>query len=211
MYKAILFDLDGTLIDSSEGILAAVKETFDVLHIDPLSDDEIKSCIGPPIGETLQKLVGFSDSEKKEFYGVFRSLYKEKYLYRCEIYPGIISLLDELREKGSFVGIATNKRKDSTEDLLDHLAIVDRFDIVVAQDGVFIREKASMVAEAMDLLNVVKEDTVLIGDSISDLNAAKKAEIGFIGVRYGFGFKEDLDESYEFVGTVEELRSLLIG
>jgi len=134
MFKAVLFDLDGTLVDSSEGILNATKETLSRLGMAPPSDDEIKSCIGPPLGETLESIMRWSGSQKKEFYDVFRPIYRDKYVFQCKLYPGIEQLLIELQEKGVLVGIATNKRNDSTELLLQHLGIYGLFDTVIAQD-----------------------------------------------------------------------------
>ena len=125
MYKAVLFDLDGTIVDSSEGILNSSKETLSLLGIEVPPDGEIRSCIGPPIGETLEKVVGFSQSEKKRFYEVFRSLYKEKYLFQCSVYPGMIDLLKDLKKRNCHVGIATNKMIDTTKLLLDHLGVAD--------------------------------------------------------------------------------------
>ena len=75
MYKAILFDLDGTLVDSSEGILNAAKEAISRMGQEPPSDYEIKSCIGLPIGETLESIMKWNESQKEEFYNIFRPIY----------------------------------------------------------------------------------------------------------------------------------------
>jgi phosphoglycolate phosphatase len=210
MHKFVLFDLDGTLVDSSEGILEAVKETLGIMEIEPPTDDEIKSCIGPPIGDSLGVKFGYSSEDIKEFYNIFRPIYKNKHLFKCRLYPGIVPLLEELKSIGCLIGIATNKRKDSTAILLDRLAIADLFYIVIAQEIETTRNKSEMISEALDSLNIEKKDVVLIGDATSDLDAAEEAKIDFIGVRYGFGFKKPVNPPYEIVDTVEELRSLLI-
>ena len=210
MYKTVLFDLDGTLVDSSEGIVNAAKEALSRLGMNPPSDDEIKSCIGPPLGETLESIMGWSESEKKEFYDIFRPVYKDKYVFQCELYPGIEQLLKELKEKGILVGIATNKRKDSTESLLQYLEIDYLFDTVIAQDQQTIRNKKDMILDALKSLQSGKENAVMIGDSIGDLNAAKDAGVRFIGVHYGFGFKEEVEDNVEIVDSVDELKLLLL-
>ena len=210
MYKLVLFDLDGTLVDSSEGIINAVKETLINLKLEILPDEEIKSCIGLPIGEPLGKKYGWGDAEKKAFYDLFRPIYKNKYLFQCDPFPGIVPLLSDLKESGHLVGIATNKRKDSTELLLRHLEMADLFDIMVAQDQKQIRDKSDMILDALGVMRVCKEDSVLVGDSVSDLEAAEKAGICFIGVRYGFGFRESEGKGNKLVNTVEELRALLL-
>jgi phosphoglycolate phosphatase len=210
MYKAVLFDLDGTVVDSSEGILNSAKEALAELGMDVPSDDEIRSCIGPPIGETLEKVVGFSQLEKKRFYELFRSVYKDKYLFQCSLYPGMTELLKELRKSNCLLGIATNKRIDTTKLLLDQFGIIDLFDVVVSQDRNEIKNKSDMISDALLNLMVDRNDAVMIGDSQNDLDAAKGAGVSFIGVCYGFGFKEPIKEEIELVDSVEDLRDLLI-
>ena len=121
MLKAVLFDLDGTLVDSSEGILNASREALASLNISGVTDEDIKSCIGPPIGESLGRFLDFTESQKREFYDVFRPLYRDRYLFQCAVYPGIESLIKELKGRGLSVGVVTNKKKDSTSLLLDRL------------------------------------------------------------------------------------------
>lgn len=210
MYKLVLFDLDGTIIDSSEGLINAAKEALTNLKLEILPDEEIKSCIGLPIGEPLGKIYGWDDAEKKAFYDIFRPIYKNKYLFQCDPFPGMVPLLSELKESGHHIGIATNKRKDSTELLLDHLEITDLFDIVVAQDQKQIRDKSDMILDALEIMHICKEDSVLVGDSVTDLEAAEKAGICFIGVKFGFGFKESEEIEFKLVNTVKELRELLL-
>ena len=210
MFKTILFDLDGTLVDSSEGILNAAKEALSRLGMDPPPDDEIKSCIGPPLGETLESIMGWSETQKMEFYDIFRPVYKDKYVFQCELYPGIEQLLKELKEKGMLVGIATNKRKDSSESLLQYLEIDYLFDTVIAQDQQIIRNKSDMILDALKSLQLRKEDVVMIGDSIGDLNAARDAGVRFIGVHYGFGFKEEVEDDMEIADSVDDLKRILL-
>ena len=210
MFKAVLFDLDGTLVNSSEGILNATKETLFRLGMEPPSDDEIRSCIGPPVGETLQLIMKWSESQKKEFYEIFRPIYRDKYVFQCEIYPGILQLLEELKKRNLLVGIATNKRNESTDSLLRHLGIERIFDVVIAQDRKMIRNKADMILDALKLLQTDIDDTVMIGDSVGDYKAAQGVGVSFIGVRYGFGFKETIDEDIELVDSTEELLRLLL-
>jgi phosphoglycolate phosphatase len=153
--------------------------------------------------------MGWSGYQKKEFYSIFRPIYKDKYVFQCELYPGMMQLLNELNEKGMLVGIATNKRKDSTEPLLQYLKIDRLFDTVIAQDQNEIRNKTDMILDALKELRTDKEEAVMIGDTIGDLDAARDAGVDFIGVRYGFGFKERIEDDREFADSVDELKSLL--
>lgn len=209
MLKAVLFDLDGTLVDSSEGILNASREALVSLNITDVTDEEITACIGPPIGESLGQLMGFSDVQKREFYDIFRPLYRDKYLFQCALYPGIDSLIKELKSIGLLLGIVTNKKKDSTILLLDHLELSGLFDVVIAQDTV-VREKSLLIIKALDYLHVGKEEAVMVGDSTNDLDAAYGAGVDFIGVRYGFGLKKSLAEGIHVVDTVDQLKDSIL-
>ena len=210
MYKAVLFDLDGTIVDSSEGILKATKETLEKLGTDIPTDDQIRSCIGPPIGETLGTMLGFSEMDKTRFYEVFRPIYRDKYLFQCSLYPDVVSLLRELRINGCLIGIATNKRIDTTKLLLNHLGIIDLFDVIVAQDRDEIRNKSDMILDSLSNLKVECGNAVMIGDAQNDLDAAMNAGVDFIGVRYGFGFKNPIDNNIKLVDSIVDLSELLL-
>ena len=210
MHKAVLFDLDGTLVDSSEGILKAAREALDSLDINDVTDEQIRACIGPPIGESLSQVRGFSEEQKRQFYDVFRPTYRDKYLFQCSLYPGIVSLIEGLKGRGHVVGIVTNKKIDSTTLLLDHLGIASLFDVVVAQDNAVTKEKSSMIVHALEILKISKDEAVMVGDSNNDLDAAKGAGVSFIGVRYGFGLKETVCSDVLLVDTVDELKALFL-
>ena len=210
-YDAVLFDLDGTLIDSSEGILHAVKDTIRQLGYNQLPDDFIKSCIGPPIGDSIGSKVGYSRDQIDEFYKIFRPIYKDRYLNECTIYPGITSLLADLRRNGIVTAIATNKRVDYTIRLLKDIGLYPLFDSVNAMDMDAKKTKSDLINECIDgNPGIERKRFVMVGDTDNDLDAARKCHIDFIGVRYGFGFKESI-EGIPLADSAEELRDLLLG
>jgi len=92
---------------------------------------------------------------------------------------------------------------------LQHIGMSELFDVVIAQDRDSIRDKSNMILDALEALHVGKGESVMVGDSLSDLNAAKDAGVEFIGVRYGFGLKEPV-EGIKLVDTVDDLRSSLL-
>ncbi len=209
-YDVAIFDLDGTLIDSSVGIVHAVKDTIEQLGYDTLSDDFIKSCIGPPIGDSIGSKVGYTKEQIDDFYQIFRPIYKDKYLNECVIYPGINALLVDLREHGVITSIATNKRVDYTLKLLKDIGLFQLFDSVNAMDMDAKKKKSDLIT---DCINSNPEHDrnrfVMIGDTENDMNAAVECGVDVIGVRYGFGFKEPLD-GIQFANDAKELRDLLI-
>ena len=185
-------------------------DTIQELHLEPLSVEFIESCIGPPIGDSIGNRVGYTPEEIKRFYEVFRPLYKSKYLMECEVYPGIVDLLKDLRNKGIRTAIATNKREDYTKTLLDNLGLSQYFDYIEAMDMAGKLKKSDLIEICISKSACPKDDVVMIGDADSDLNAAKACGIDFIGVRYGFGFRTLENPDFTMAETIGEMRSLLL-
>jgi len=211
MTSAVIFDLDGTLIDSAPGIIKAAIDTLNELGYPQMSWDEIESCIGPPIGDSIGKKMGYTKDQIKEFYEVFRPLYKTKYLMECTIYPGIEDLLENLKELGFLLGVATNKREDYAKNLLDELDLTKYFNIICAMDMDSKSNKEDLIMNCINSLNARKENTTMIGDSENDHSAAIQCGVEFIAAMYGFGFKDHTPENCKTVYKVEELRPLLLG
>ena len=209
-YSLVIFDLDGTLIDSSEGIVHAVLDTIEELKLEPLSVEFIESCIGPPIGDSIGSRVGYTPDQIKLFYEVFRPLYKTKYLMECTVYPGIMNLLEDLKSKGIKTAIATNKREDYTKTLLDNLGLSKHLDYVEAMDMEGKLKKSDLINNCISKSGCSVKDAVMIGDADSDLNASKTCGVDFIGIRYGFGFRTIKNPEFTMVDTVEDLRTLLL-
>ena len=194
--RTVIFDLDGTLIDSAEGIVRATVEALEELGLEPMEGDVVKGLIGPPIGNSIARIRGYDDATRDMFFSRFRELYKTKHLMEAEIYPGIIDLLTALRESGCKTCIATNKREDYTADMLREFGIHDLFDSVRAQDDRNSRSKQSMITACMADTSSECADTFMVGDTEGDMNVAKAAGVRFIGVTYGFGFKIPEDVTY---------------
>ena len=187
--KALIFDLDGTIIDSSEGIINSAIDTIEILGLRPLSREFIKGCIGPPIGQSIGQKLGFTTELINSFNDVFREIYKNNHLFECVIYDGIIELLERVKIEGYLVGIATNKREDYTKILLERLGIDHYFDVVCAMDMMGVSTKEQIVNNCISKLGVKNDEILMVGDTVNDMDAATKCHINFVGVAYGFGFK----------------------
>ena len=208
-FSTAIFDLDGTLVDSSVGIVKAVKRTISELGLDELGTEEIKRCIGPPIGDSLGGMYGYSKDTIDHFYKVFRPIYRDEYLMDCQVYPGIEALLSNLRKNGYRLGVATNKREDYASLLLERIGISEYFDTIRAKDVDNKYTKKDLIRLCMEDVLSSPSETVMIGDTMDDLNAAAQASVVFIGVTYGFGFRKgQVDESY--ADSPEDLQRLLI-
>jgi len=200
MYRSVIFDLDGTLVDSSRGIIRATTEALETLGYPSMTSDEIRSLIGPPIGTAIVKSFGYDESEIPRFNNVFRDLYKNKYLMEAEIYSGITSLLECLKKK-CFLSVATNKRCDYTRTMLDNLNISHHFDAIEGSDFDGKLSKKDLIERCISAFEVSRPEIVMVGDTENDAFAAEECGIDFIGVLYGMGFDTSEDVPY---GTVAE-------
>lgn len=206
----MIFDLDGTLIDSSEGIVHAVLEALRNLRYPILDEGLIKSLIGPPIGKEIVKELDYGDEELKEFNAEFRHLYKTKYLMEAEIYPGIEGLLSRLSDQ-KFMAVATNKRIDYTLILMDGLGLSKYFDIIEGSDLEGRLEKHDLIDKCLESSGHLPSETVVVGDTAHDASAAKSCGLDFIGVTYGLGFKRPEDVPFGKVATsVPSLQEMLL-
>lgn len=186
-YKGIIFDLDGTLLDTAEGVLHSLRHTIDVLGYEPLPEEVMRTFIGPPVKHSLSAAYHLSESEASRATEIFRMRYKDHDLFKAAPYEGIIKLLSALKQKGLLVGVATLKRDDYAHSILEHFHISKYCDSICGSDFESRMGKADVLNKCIKELGLSGEDTVLIGDTGSDGNGAKEAGIDFIAVTYGFG------------------------
>lgn len=189
--KAILFDLDGTLLDTGEGIRHSVRYTLKKLGLPELSDDVIRKFVGPPIQNSLQMYAGLNAEESQYGANIFREFYKSQALYEARLYDEIIPLLVKLKESGFKIAVATYKREDYAIDLLKHFHIADYCDVIHGADNENKLTKADIVNLCCDELGVDKRYIVLVGDTIHDAKGAMIAGIKFCAVTWGFEFTDD--------------------
>jgi len=210
-YDAVIFDLDGTVIDSSEGIVHAAEETIHGLEYPEISREELISYIGPPIGNSIIARYGFDENELNRFNSLFRELYKNEHLMKVKIYSGVMNLLRDIRKK-AFVGIATNKRIDYTMTLLNNIGVSEMCDDIQGLDLEGKLEKKNLIENCIGASGVKdRSKIVVVGDTETDMYAAKECGVNFIGVTFGFGFKKKEDVTYGCAAEdVKSLRDILL-
>lgn len=195
-YKAVLFDLDGTLIDTSAGVIDCIKLTIEKLNLEPLSMEDIIKFIGPPLQNSFKDICHLDDTMVDLAVKTFRSFYVGDNLFNVKIYEGIFELLEYLKSQNIKIAVATYKQETFAKTLLEHVGISKYCDYIYGSDPQGILTKADIVKKCIQSFSEDKSNVVLIGDSHFDAIGSKNANVDFIGVTYGFGFKSkhDVDE-----------------
>lgn len=186
-YKGIIFDLDGTLLDTAEGVLASVRHTIDTLGYKPLSEKVLRTFIGPPVKRSLSAAYHLSEEEAEQATAIFREQYKNYDLLRAVPYAGIETLLKRLKEAGFLLGVATLKREDYAYTILEHFQLAPCFDSICGSDFASKMQKSDVLKKCLHELSITEKEAVLIGDTTSDSMGAKEINMDFIAVAYGFG------------------------
>lgn len=188
-YQHILFDLDGTLIDSAPAILASFREAFAQTGIAPVRSID-DSIIGPPLKETLQLLADSTDATLiGQLEAAFKASYDSEGYKATAAYAGVGALLAELAGAGLTLSIATNKRIHPTRLILEHLGWLDHFAHIYALDLFTPRlpDKAAMIARLLADRNIPQQAAIYIGDRSEDGESADANALPFIAVTWGYG------------------------
>lgn len=215
-YSYLLFDLDGTIIDSSEGIINCVKYALDDAGLAYPPDEKLLGFIGPPLVEGFQSVTGMNEQDALAATIKYRERYETEGLYECQLYEGISSLIKDLHEKGYHICLATSKPELFARRILEHFELINYFDEIVGAtfDGK-INAKDTVIREMFKRLALTddrKAETIMIGDRKHDILGAKACGIDSLGVYYGFapaGEHEVCGADY-IVDTVEDLRRFFL-
>ena len=215
-YKFLLFDLDGTLTDSEEGIINCVRYGLQSCGFKIPEYETLRAFIGPPLVVSYQELCGLSYEDTEAAILKYRERYSEKGIFENKVYDGIPELLYDLNNAGYRLALATSKPEIFARRILSHFNIADAFEAVAGSS--IEREdetKADMILLAMKRLGLEeydKADVLMIGDRKHDILGAKKCGVSVLGVQYGYAPKgELLDYGVDIVAeSVSELREILL-
>ena len=213
MLKLLIFDLDGTLADTSQDITDALNYALKPLGVRTYSVEETKAMVGSGISRLIESLVpAQSDSEKEagaKARAVARFLehYDNHLIDNTLLYPGVKDTLSRLgRYKKA---VLSNKREKYSRQILNDLGVLEYFDLVWGSDSV--REKKPSPVPILDLMNAIgvsNEETAIIGDSNYDIEAGRAAGIKTVGVTYGFRSREFLKDADTIVDRFEDLLTI---
>ena len=209
MIKNIFFDLDGTIINSEEGVLEGIRLALKKFGYEVPEYSTLRKCIGPPFSYSFPNILGVKDEDFEDAVKCYRKFYDSDGIYRCKVYEGIEDLLKALVNRGYSLNICSSKPEVACKKLLAHLGIDKYFsDIVGATLDGRIETKEQVIDECFARAPwKKKEETVLIGDTKYDALGAFEKGISCIGITWGFGTKEELVNAHaiEAFDTCQEV------
>ena len=220
MYQYLLFDLDGTLTDSAEGITKCVQYALEKLGIIETDTEKLKVFVGPPLQESFQQVYGFDEETTKQAIVYYRERFKPIGMFENSVYEGIPEMLKKMKAEGKINLIASSKPETFVKTILEHFDIAKYFDIIVGASMDNSRNtKEAVIEEALSQLKSTDQygqysddKCVMVGDRKYDINGAKFFGLRSIGVSYGFAPEGELQEAGAdvVVDTVEELTQVLL-
>ena len=185
----VIFDLDGTLIDSAPSILKSVQSAFEAVGLRPTKELE-PGLIGPPLAETISNLLGNQDAHRlSEVVECFKSHYDESGYRKSLVYEGVPDMMDTMSRQGVRLLVATNKRIRPTLKIMAHLDWAHRFDGVYALDYFDppLGKKSEMLGRLLVDPGLDANELIYVGDRLEDALAAQENGIPFILVTWGYG------------------------
>jgi len=213
-YRYLLFDLDGTVTDSEEGILNSVRYCLAYYKINPPDDKLLKKFIGPPLVQSLKDHYAFDSEKATRAVKVYREYFRKKGMYENKLYPGIASLLKSLQEKGKINILATAKPTYYAKKILRNFKIATYFREIIGSnlDGSRM-EKKDIIRHILDRYpEIPVEKFIMIGDRMHDIEGALHHKMDSVWVRYGYGDDEEMQPySPTYIAeSVKDLEKLLL-
>lgn len=213
MKKYLLFDLDGTLTDPEKGITKAVQLALAHFGIQVEDRTRLRPFIGPPLWDQFMEW-GLSREQADEAVRVFREYYVKKGVYENREYPGIREMLESLRRAGFRLYVATSKPESTAGIVMEYFGLTDQFVYVAGSDleGTRVR-KADVIRYLLEKEKICDlSQAVMIGDRKHDVLGAKETGLDSVGVLYGYGDREELEQAGAgyIAATVKELEEYLL-
>lgn len=188
----VLFDLDGTLTDSAEGVIRSAQYMQEKMGIEKWADEDLKFIVGPPLMKTFTEDFAMDAETAETALAYFRERYTTVGLFENRLYPGIEAMLAALREKGKRLAVATSKKEETAVRILEHFGVAKYFEIIGGDNRAAGRDnKAKVIAYVLEQMRAEKHDVVMVGDRKFDVEGAHAMGIPCVAVEYGYGDREE--------------------
>lgn len=195
MYRAILFDLDGTLTQSGEGITKSVQYALEKLGKPEPDLKKLEVFVGPPLLQQFMKYAGLDEETAVKAVEYYRERYTDVGIFENCPYPGVEEMLEGLKRKGYILAVASSKPERFVRRILDHFHLTGYFQEIVGSEMNGGRtSKAEVIEEALSRLHMsgCRKDVIMVGDKEHDVLGAREAGISCVAVSYGYGTEEEL-------------------
>ena len=212
-WSAVLFDLDGTIVDSASDITASLAHMFGAMGLPVPSDDVLRSYVGPPLLDSLRMTAGFAEADAWRALNVYRDHYVDHVL-NSPVFPGVAGVLERLHAAGVPIALATSKPESMARAVLDHAGLSQYFTVIAgATEDEERSTKADVVAEALRRLRargIDTTDSVMVGDRGYDTLGAAANGVPTILVEWGYGSPAEAGDAMAVVHSTDQLRNLLL-
>ena len=187
----ILFDLDGTLIDSTEAILESFHNSFDVFGVQHADDEAIKALIGHPL-DVMYRELGVEEGRVWDFVQTYKEHYRDISTQKTQLLPSAKEAVEKANDFAS-LGIVTTKTGKYSQILMEHFGLMDKFDVLIGREHVENpKPHPEPILKALEAFDTTNKEIYMIGDTRMDMLSAKNAGIKSIGVTSGYDNKEEL-------------------
>ncbi len=194
-YKYVLFDLDGTIIDSGKSIIAATEYALDKMSKPVPELSVLRKFIGPPLIESFMRYTGMTHAEAERAMAEYRYYYNDMGgIFDCDVYDGVEEMLKELLAEGKTLAVATTKPITPSNRILEHFGLAEYFTFVAGDTDECTRSaKSDVIAYCLESLGSPNiEEVLMVGDREYDIIGANQNGMDSVGVLYGFGSEEEL-------------------
>lgn len=190
----ILFDLDGTLTDSAEGIVRSAQYMQEKMGMPIWQAEDLHFMVGPPLRESFRDGFGMNETQIEQGILYFRERYFSVGLFENAVYDGIKETLQTLCDMGKRLAVATSKHQSTALRILEHFGLTEYFEIIGGDDNTSTRNtKAKVIAYVMEEMQADPKDIIMVGDRKYDIEGAHEMGISAIGVLYGYGSMEEFN------------------
>ena len=190
--QCVIFDLDGTLLDTSPGIMESVRYAAEKLGYPPLTEEQLLSFIGPPLKDSFVRCYDCGMPQAEELTAAYREHYREGALLNAKPYDGMETLLEALKQRGLCAAVATGKPQAFSERILRHFGLERFFRVIHGSDMEGKLKKSDLIRLCAEDTGIPRDQCVMVGDSEHDARGAREAGVPFIGVSYGFGNRDEM-------------------
>lgn len=205
--RAVFFDLDGTLVDSLEDLTDAVNHIRDAFSRPPLTTAAVREKVGKGSRNLVQQVLpGLDDSGIDRALAMFLEFNRQHVADKSRLYPGIAEMLDELAARDIKMAVISNKNESLSTLILQVLGIHDRFESISGGDTFPERKPSPLpLLNALDKFGLAAGECVMVGDSINDIQAGKRAHIAAVACSWGYGGTDELNTADYLARSPREL------